>query len=112
MDPRCCHYSGEVGAEAAQSATGSDPERPDEGSAQQLCTALSASTQAFVTLSTQQLESLTRLICCVGVSTAADSGSYGGGLMNVGTAGKRATGANEGIVSNVESNVVMRTDEV
>jgi hypothetical protein len=32
--------------------------------------------------------------------------------MNVGTAGKRATGANEGIVSNVESNVVMRTDEV
>ncbi|MEJ3744619.1 sigma-70 family RNA polymerase sigma factor [Actinomycetes bacterium KLBMP 9797] len=32
--------------------------------------------------------------------------------MNVGTAGKRASGASEGIVSDVDSNVVMRTDEV
>ena len=32
--------------------------------------------------------------------------------MNVGMAGNRATGANEGTVGNVEKKIVMRTDEV
>ncbi|GAB3814440.1 hypothetical protein GCM10027605_59890 [Micromonospora zhanjiangensis] len=67
-----------------------------------------------MTLSTDQMESLTRLICCVDVSTKGHSGGYGGGAesMNAGTAVNRATGANEGIVGNVEKKIVMRTDEV
>src|SRR5690606_18436423 len=36
----------------------------------------------------------------------------GGGLMNVGTAGKTARRLDEGTVGNVDTNLVMRTDEV
>src|SRR5687767_4233130 len=58
------------------------------------------------------MESPARSVCCVGVSTGGHSGSYGGGLMDVGMARNRATGASEGTVGNVDKNIGMRTDEV
>ena len=59
---------------------------PEQGPPQQVCTqqlrtGLSGITQAFVTLSTHQPESVQGAICCVGVGNAAmhELRSYGEG---------------------------------
>src|ERR1041384_7105370 len=98
---------------AARPTAAAARECRDGGPPQEHRMRLSAITQAFVTLSTHQPESVRPAICCVDASNrnVRTADVTGRELMDTGFA-RNGVGSegNEGTVGNVEKNTVMRTD--